>query len=951
MGIDLNAPLDDNFLTDFTDVMRETIGDDLARERTYVVGKVYEDGSTETTVVEGEYGAVWIRDPGDDSGDAVQAINLALQAHEITFNRPVSVKTIGKKLYIRGRAPESADYDADYPVRPQRASNRSQLDFALVRPTKPGSMAVYLSESLYEIDHAQYRVIGQTSLAFDGTLPANQKAITIEVTPANGSLTYNHSGEFSGQTIRSAFTNNNITYKTPAEGRYIVGHVLLYAGQTEIVQDDVLPGDWYSTKLEHLNGLYDVSLSSPEENDHLVYDGTLWTNKASLPLIAGFERGEEGVSPTDSQISYDPGTRTVSVAPTGGGEFNYWLAGEKYTVDGTLQATHPDTTGGYFFYYDATNTLQFNTTPWSLIDDVPIAYVFYSATLTDGFYFEERHGVKRSLPWHYSDHWKRGTYWNSGGGLGISGYTLSPASPADSDNQWAIASGNIHDEDINFAVSGRTAGSYEVFYRSGASGEWLWTTNNVPLLSGGSYLYYNEWTGATWQQAALTNNKYVNYYIMTTSSLDSDFDIFVIMGQTEYSTLTGATNENISDLSFGELPFQEVLSIYQVTFRTNAAYSSEGKCRIESVEDTRESVAVQIISASPAESHSALSNLNWVISGHDGTLNSIAGFGSSGEATIYDQVPASLLDAAVIIDPGLDTRNVINPSTNIIPLTIQANTSPGKDQLQIKASSGSFQIIVNNRGRLQLRDQGSTPPLAINERTAAPSNQANHDLYIDDGSNTATGQPNWMHYQGSWGDLGATELNHLSDVSISSPAADEVLGYDGTLWVNQAAGAGSLNFIEEKSLSAATNTTFTGLSGVKRYYLRYELDNATASITNIEILANADASNADYADQTLNGNGATVNASRTTNSARLVTISASNHVMGISNVGLAPDGGGTYKFMSMSSAARYNAADTPAYLNYTTIKNTSVASLTQIEIVASVASSMNGKIALYEVAT
>jgi hypothetical protein len=346
----------------------------------------------------------------------------------------------------------------------------------------------------------------------------------------------------------------------------------------------------------------------------------------------GFEKGDDGVPPTDSLVTYNSSTRTVTVAPTGT-EFYYWMKGTRYKITSTQQLTHAATTGIWFFYWDKTNTLTLSLTPWSIMEDAPIAAMYYSTTKTDGFCLEERHGAPRSPHWHYSEHFTRGTYWNDNG-LAISGYTLQPAAPADADNQWAISAGVVHDEDITNTITGRTAGTYEVFYRTGAGGEWVWTQNNVPLLSGGGYLYYNEWTGATWQQTAAANNNYVNYYIFAVPT-------------SVYSSLALALGETVSDLDFGTLPFTEFVSIYKITFRTSASYSTEGQCRIEAVADTRRTTREEVITTSPATSHPALSGLTWNISGHVGDADKYAGFDSSGNATYLSGASSNLAEVLV----------------------------------------------------------------------------------------------------------------------------------------------------------------------------------------------------------------------------------------------------------------------------------------------------------------
>ena len=50
-------------------------------------------------------------------------------------------------------------------------------------------------------------------------------------------------------------------------------------------------------------------------------DNTTWTNEQIFPKAlrypSGFEKSESQQPPTDSVVTYDPSTRTVSIAPTG----------------------------------------------------------------------------------------------------------------------------------------------------------------------------------------------------------------------------------------------------------------------------------------------------------------------------------------------------------------------------------------------------------------------------------------------------------------------------------------------------------------------------------------------------------------------------------------------------------------------------------------------------------
>lgn len=56
--------------------------------------------------------------------------------------------------------------------------------------------------------------------------------------------------------------------------------------------------------------------------------------------------------------------------------------------------------------------------------------------------------------------------------------------------------------------------------------------------------------------------------------------------------------------------------------------------------------------------------------------------------------------------------------------------------------------------RLVLSDDASAPPLQITPRATEPSSPSTNDIYLDDGSNTVSGNPSFRQWNGaSWDDL------------------------------------------------------------------------------------------------------------------------------------------------------------------------------------------------------
>lgn len=65
-------------------------------------------------------------------------------------------------------------------------------------------------------------------------------------------------------------------------------------------------------------------------------------------------------------------------------------------------------------------------------------------------------------------------------------------------------------------------------------------------------------------------------------------------------------------------------------------------------------------------------------------------------------------------------------------------------------------IIISAGSTLLLQDSATDSPLNITERSAAPSAPGANDVYLDDGTNTASGNPGWRRYTGAtWEDVSA----------------------------------------------------------------------------------------------------------------------------------------------------------------------------------------------------
>jgi len=320
------------------------------------------------------------------------------------------------------------------------------------------------------------------------------------------------------------------------------------------------------------------------------------------------------VNRTDSSISLDVGTRTVTVTGTGG-DFVYYIQGDRFTSAGD-SVQFADTDGIHFVYYDGNGAIATATSTWDLTLHAPIAYVLWNSTLSSGILAEERHGIEMSDETHEYLHYTRGTAWQSG--FGISGYTLNTDSNAAV--TIGIGEGYIRDEDITIHVSDGTgsadfeqdltdAAQIPVFYRDGDGGAWTWdaATDYFVKNTPAGLVNYNSVSGTVWSQAATTSGNYVAYFIVATNNIDNP--IISIQGQREDTSAQDASdNANFGDLVLGNLPFQEMKLLYRVILNTSDSYTDAIKAVITDVDDYRAAISAPA-GAFVASDHGSLTGL------------------------------------------------------------------------------------------------------------------------------------------------------------------------------------------------------------------------------------------------------------------------------------------------------------------------------------------------------
>ncbi len=293
------------------------------------------------------------------------------------------------------------------------------------------------------------------------------------------------------------------------------------------------------------------------------------------------------VSRTDNTWSFDDGTLTFTVAPTGS-DYVVWSGGVKHTLTGDT-ATITDTEGLWFFYIDETGDLVTTQTFSDTIitDYAFVAFIYWDATnSTDLINGEERHGITMDSMTHLYHHHTEGTRYESG----CQPTDITPDGSGDvaTHAQIGLSSGVIWDEDLKHTLASQAApANLPIIYRDGALGVWrkITATDYIVSTTGTGRAAYNEWTGATWQLTEVNNMDFMCMHIYAVN--DPNMPYILVMGQQEYSSLNsareGATNEILS-LELEGIVIVEYKSIASFIIQTSNGYSNAVKSRVRTTD-------------------------------------------------------------------------------------------------------------------------------------------------------------------------------------------------------------------------------------------------------------------------------------------------------------------------------------------------------------------------------
>jgi len=307
------------------------------------------------------------------------------------------------------------------------------------------------------------------------------------------------------------------------------------------------------------------------------------------------------VSRLESSVSFDSGTRTFTITPTGS-YFRYYIHGHAYDISTSKSIILPDVTGTYYIYFDTDEILHYQLffSEDLLLDVAYTAAISWNATPAPGtnnfiYHADERHGITMDGQTHAHFHYAFGTQYISG--LAISGINPDTNSPTDADIQFSVESGWIRDEDLSFFIRDEsTPASYSydlvqnlspiaqipVLFRDSGGDDWnITTANNFPLIYSDSVVFtgasglppYNAESGGSWSLQEVANNSYFLVHYLATN--DPYNPIVAIQGLTNYNNRPSGQVQAESELSqITGLPFEEFVPIATIIFSARTTYTN-----------------------------------------------------------------------------------------------------------------------------------------------------------------------------------------------------------------------------------------------------------------------------------------------------------------------------------------------------------------------------------------
>jgi len=241
-------------------------------------------------------------------------------------------------------------------------------------------------------------------------------------------------------------------------------------------------------------------------------------------------------------MSFDDGTRTFTIAPTGA-EFEYWSAGIRRVKSAPADVVIDDISGLWFIYFVG-NTLTASRTPWDIEQDewalVAVVY-WYSSGAVHNLLGVELHTWAMDPATHGRLHHTVGSAYASG--LAPGNMITDGGGNLDSHAQVSVGNGVFYDEDIKHTIDDGAPqdlapiANLPIYYHVSTLPYWvkLPATDFVVHPFGGTgRASWNQELGGTWGLSEVGNNQHVLMHLYASNS--NAEPMVLIMGQDTYLT-------------------------------------------------------------------------------------------------------------------------------------------------------------------------------------------------------------------------------------------------------------------------------------------------------------------------------------------------------------------------------------------------------------------------------
>jgi dihydrofolate reductase len=287
------------------------------------------------------------------------------------------------------------------------------------------------------------------------------------------------------------------------------------------------------------------------------------------------------VNRTNSTISFNDATRTLTLAPTGA-NFTMYYKGKSILISSAQTVQIANSNGGHWIHWDYNQArlVDLGNSP-NIKDNLLVAYIYWDSTLSWALFFsDERHSAANDKQWHYSQHTTIGAIWKSGGDITCTlnntntvGFGLSsPIVLADEDLEHSITHSDIpslaYEQSINSSLT--ALATVPVMYLNGAT----YTQANVggtslPWYPSTTRAYYNQVIdGSGSLVTAASDDLYIVYWLIATN--DTRTPIKLVMGRNTWASYGEAETENFD--SYG-LPMPEIAPMYKFVLKTRSSYT------------------------------------------------------------------------------------------------------------------------------------------------------------------------------------------------------------------------------------------------------------------------------------------------------------------------------------------------------------------------------------------